>query len=71
MQFNTVNHTFFNNYISNLSHYAQFYINQFSKELVAKTLIESNTKYVINFKKKKQSSFKLIYNQFIKKLKAL
>ena len=52
MQFNTINHIFFDNYVSNLSHYAQFYINQFSKELVAKTLIESNIKYVINFKKK-------------------
>ena len=66
-----MNHTFFNNHISDLSHYVWFYVNQFSKELVVKTLIKSNVEYVINFKKKKQSSFRLIYNQFTKKLKAL
>ena len=53
MQFNIANHTFFNNYISDLLHYAWFYVNQFLKELIVKTLIESNTKHVINFKKKK------------------
>ena len=36
-----------------------------------KTLIKDNAEHVINFEKKKQSSFRLIYNQFIKKLKAL
>ena len=51
-QFNAVNHTFFNNYINDLSHYAQFYVNQFSKELIIKTLIKSNTEHAINFKKK-------------------
>ena len=70
-QFNAANHTFFNNHNNDLSHYVQFYVNQFLKELVAETLIESNTEHAINFKKEKQSSFKLIYNQFTKKLKAL
>ena len=52
-QFNAANHTFFNNYISNLSHYAQFYVNQFSEELVVKTSIENNAEHVIELKKKK------------------
>ena len=62
MQFNAVNHTLFNSHISELSHYVQFYVNQFSKELAVKTLIESNAEHVINLKKKKQSFFSLIYN---------
>ena len=61
-QFNIANHAFFDNYVNDLSHYAQFYVNQFSKELVMKTSIKSNTKHAIDFKKKKQSSFRLIYN---------
>ena len=36
-----------------------------------KTSIKNNAKHVINFKKEKQLFFRLIYNQFIKKLKAL
>ena len=71
MQFNAANYTFSDNYNSDLSHYAQFYVNQFLKELVAETSIENNAKHVIDFKKEKQSSFRLIYNQFTKKLKAL
>ena len=71
MQFNTANHTFSDSYISDLSHYAQFYVNQFSKELVMKISIKRNAEHAINFKKEKQSSFRLIYNQFTKKLKVL
>ena len=70
-QFNTANHTFSDSYISDLSHYAQFYVNQFSKELVTKTSIESNAEHAIDLKKEKQSSFRSIYNQFTKKLKVL
>ena len=70
-QFNIINHTFFNNHISDLSHYAWFYVNQFSKELIAETSIESNIKYIIDLEKEKQLSFKSIYNQFTKKLKVL
>ena len=51
-QFNTANHAFFNNYINNLLHYAQFYVNQFSKELAVKTLIKNNAEHAKNFKKK-------------------
>ena len=51
-QFNTANHAFFNNYISNLSHYAQFYVNQFLKELAVKTLFKNNTEHAKNLKKK-------------------
>ena len=53
MQFNIANHAFFDNYINNLSYYVQFYVNQFSKKLVAETLIKNNIKHAINFKKKK------------------
>ena len=56
-QFNTVNHIFFDNYISDLLYYIQFYAELFSKKLIMKTLIESNAEHVINFKKEKQSSF--------------
>ena len=71
IQFNIANHAFSDSYINNLSHYAWFYANQFSEELVAKTSIENNVEHVINLEKKKQSSFRSIYNQFTKKLKAL
>ena len=70
-QFNIINHTFFDNHISDLFHYAQFYADQFLKELVIKILIKNNAEHVINLKKEKQSSFRSIYNQFTKKLKAL
>ena len=63
IQFNTANHTFFNNHINYLSHYVQFYIELFSKELIVKILIENNAEHVINFKKKKKNSYLL--NQFI------
>ena len=61
-QFNIVNHTFSDNYNSDLSHYVQFYVDQFSKELVTETSIESNTEHVIDLEKEKQSSFRSIYN---------
>ena len=57
IQFNVVNYTFFNSHISNLSHYVWFYVNQFSKELTVKTLIENNIKHVINFEKKNSHLF--------------
>ena len=61
-QFNIANHTFSNNHISDLLHYVWFYADQFLKELAVKTLIKSNVKHAINFKKEKQSFFRLIYN---------
>ena len=70
-QFNIANHTFSDSHISDLSHYVQFYVDQFSEELVTETSIESNAEHVINLEKEKQSSFRSIYNQFTKKLKAL
>ena len=71
MQFNAANHAFSDSHNSDLSHYVWFYVNQFSEELAAETLIENNAEHAIDLKKKKQSSFRLIYNQFTKKLKAL
>ena len=71
MQFNIANHTFFDSHTNDLSHYVWFYVNQFSKKLVAKTSIENNAEHAIDLKKEKQSSFRSIYNQFTKKLKAL
>ena len=62
IQFNITNHVFFNNYINDLLYYVQFYVKLFSKKLAAKTLIESNVKHATDFKKEKQSSFRLIYN---------
>ena len=53
MQFNTANHAFFDNYNSNLSHYMWFYVDQFLKELVIKTLIKNNAEHAIDFKKEK------------------
>ena len=55
MQFNAANHAFFDNHINDLSHYMQFYVNQFLKELAVKISIESNAKHVINLKKKKET----------------
>ena len=60
MQFNTANHTFSDSHNSGLSHYVQFYADQFSKKLVAKTLIK-NAEHAINFKKKNN----YLLNQFI------
>ena len=70
-QFNIANYTFSDSHISDLLHYVWFYVNQFSKELAAEISIKSNAEHAINLKKKKQSSFRSIYNQFIKKLKVL
>ena len=70
-QFNIANHTFSDSHTSDLSHYVWFYVDQFSEELAVKTSIESNAEHVIDLEKEKQSSFRLIYNQFTKKLKAL
>ena len=71
MQFNAANHAFSDSHTSDLSHYVWFYVDQFSEELAVKTSIESNAEHVIDLEKEKQSSFRLIYNQFTKKLKAL
>ena len=62
IQFNTANYNFSDNHINDLSHYVWFYVDQFLKELVVKTLIKNNAEHVINLKKEKQSSFRLIYN---------
>ena len=61
-QFNTANHAFFDSHNSDLSHYVQFYADQFSKELVTETSIKSNAEHAIDLEKEKQSSFRLIYN---------
>ena len=53
IQFNIANHTFSDNYNNDLSHYAQFYVNQFSKELIVKTSIKDNIEHAIDFKKEK------------------
>ena len=62
IQFNAVNHAFFNSHVNDLSHYVRFYVDLFSEELVAKTSIESNAEHAIDLEKKKQSSFRSIYN---------
>ena len=59
MQFNIANYTFFDSYINDLSYYAWFYVNQFSKKLAVKILIENNTEHAINFKKKEIIIFQI------------